>query len=198
MAAAFSSALGLRVVLEQGGEALDDAAGRHHPHRLAGQLAHLLGHRVDVVVVGQQHHLGRSRAPRPTSRIWAVEGFIDWPPGTMWCTPRDRKIRPMPSPVATATTAVRGGGPGGLGRPGAGAPSRTQRSSSTCSARSVTRMSRGRPASRAASIGRADVVGVDVAVPQPVAPDHHDGVADAGPHLLEGRRWCRRAPRAGT
>ena len=30
-----------------------------------------------------------------------------------------------------------------------------------------------------------DVVGVDVAVPHPVAADHDDGVADAGPDLLE-------------
>jgi hypothetical protein len=33
--------------------------------------------------------------------------------------------------------------------------------------------------------GGADVVGVDVAVPHAVAADDHDGVADAGPHLLE-------------
>ena len=35
--------------------------------------------------------------------------------------------------------------------------------------------------------GRADVIGVDVAVPQAVAAHHDDGVADAGPHVLEGR-----------
>ena len=34
--------------------------------------------------------------------------------------------------------------------------------------------------------GRADVVGVDVAVPQPVAADDDDRVADPGPHVLEG------------
>ena len=35
--------------------------------------------------------------------------------------------------------------------------------------------------------GRADVIGVDVAVPQAVPADHHDRVAEAGPHLLERR-----------
>ena len=35
--------------------------------------------------------------------------------------------------------------------------------------------------------GGADVVGVDVAVPDPVAAHHDDGVADAGPHVLERR-----------
>ena len=37
----------------------------------------------------------------------------------------------------------------------------------------------------AASIGGADVVGVDVAVPDAVAADDHDRVADARPHVLE-------------
>ncbi len=32
----------------------------------------------------------------------------------------------------------------------------------------------------------ADVVGVDVAVPQALAADDDDRVADAGPHVLEG------------
>src|SRR5207244_10479573 len=36
----------------------------------------------------------------------AVDGFIDWPPATTSCTPRLRKSRCTPSPVATATTAV--------------------------------------------------------------------------------------------
>ncbi len=47
-------------------------------------------------------------------------------------------------------------------------------------------MSRGRPASSAASIDAPDVVGVDVAVPQAFAAHHHDGVPDARPHLFEG------------
>ena len=76
---------------------------------------------------------------------------MDWPPRTCSWTPRERKMRPMPSPVATATTPVTGAGPGGSAGRGPAAPSRTQRSSSTCSSRSVTRMPLGRPASRAAS-----------------------------------------------
>ena len=99
-------------------------------------------------------------------------------------------MRPMPSPETTATTLVVGGGPGALGaRARARARptlSRTQRSSSTCSSRSVTLMRCGPPGVDAGLDGRADVVGVDVAVPEAVAADHDDGVADAGPHLLEG------------
>ena len=97
-------------------------------------------------------------------------------------------MRRTPSPVATATTAVGTGSltcGGSSTPPPAATPSRTHRSSSTCSIRSVTRMLRGRPQSRAASIGGADVVGVDVAVPDAVAADHDDRVADAGPHVLE-------------
>ena len=41
----------------------------------------------------------------------AVAGFIVWPPTTRWWTPRERKMRPMPSPETTATTLVVGGGP---------------------------------------------------------------------------------------
>ncbi len=50
-------AAGGRVVGQKGGEPLDDAPGRHHPHRLLAQRVHLLGHRPDVLVVGQDHHL---------------------------------------------------------------------------------------------------------------------------------------------
>ena len=118
----------------------------------------------------------------------AVAGFMVWPPTTWWCTPSERKMRPMPSPDTTATTLVVGGGPKpSTEGPAPGAPtfSRTQRSSSTCSSRSVTRIRCGLPISIAASMAAADVVGVDVAVPHPVAPDDDDGVADAGPHVLE-------------
>ena len=67
-------------------------------------------------------------------------------------------------------------------------PSRTQASSSrsaTCSRRSVTRMSRGRP-DRDAGLDRgADVVGVHVAVPEAVAADDDDRVAEVAPRGLE-------------
>ena len=64
-------------------------------------------------------------------------------------------MRPMPSPVTTATTLVVGAGPSRSAPgadPGALEASRTQRSSSTCSARSVTRMRWGRPVSTPASM----------------------------------------------
>ena len=98
-------------------------------------------------------------------------------------------MRPMPSPETTATTLVVGGGPVALdarARPG-GAHALAHPAllldllvevgdADPC----------GAPGVHARLDGRADVVGVDVAVPQPVAADDDDGVADAGPHLLEG------------
>ena len=84
-----------------------------------------------------------------------MAGFMVCPPTTRWWTPRERKIRPMPSPETTATTLVVGGGPvpSVLGpAPGAPTLSRTQRSSSTCSSRSVTLIRCGRPASTPASM----------------------------------------------
>ena len=117
----------------------------------------------------------------------AVEGFIDWPPLTTWWTPSERKMRRMPSPVQTATTAQRTGsrvrlrlgvGAGGLahppllfdllpqvGDPDAAGPARLQR-----------RLD-----------GGADVVGVDVAVPQALPAHHHDRVTQTGPDLAERR-----------
>src|SRR2546430_684917 len=122
-------------------------------------------------------------------------------------------MRPMPVPVATATTAVAGTGQAGSSSGGPAAASRTQRSSSTWSRRSVTRMLRGRPPApppppaplpdRAREAGPgmvggsagiharldrgADVVGVDVAVPQPLPTDDHDRVPDPRPDVLERR-----------
>ena len=80
---------------------------------------------------------------------------MDCPPTTWWWTPSERKMRPIPSPVTTATTLVVGAGPTGWPTgppPGSFDASRTQRSSSTCSARSVTRIRCGRPASTPASM----------------------------------------------
>ena len=153
---------------------------------LVGQGVDLLGHRDDVLVVGQDHDLvGRRRLDRLEQlggrRVHRLAAGDD-------ALHAER--------VEDAADAVAGGHrhDGRLDRLvraraglGPGAASRTQRSSSTCSSRSVTRMLRGRPQSMAASIGGADVVGVDVAVPDAVAADHHDRVADAGPHVLERR-----------
>ena len=44
----------------------------------------------------------------------------------------------------------------------------------------------------------ADVVGVDMAVPQAAAAHHHYGVADPGPHLLEIRDGVVRAHAGST
>ena len=131
----------------------------------------------------------------------AVAGFIVWPPTTRWCTPRERKMRPMPSPETTATTLVVGGGPvpSALG-PGA-------RSSHALADPALLLdlfVEVGHPDAvwppgvDAGLDGGTDVVGVDVAVPDAVAPDHHDGVADAGPDLLEGLNGVVGRARAGT
>ena len=63
-------------------------------------------------------------------------------------------MRLMPSPAATATTAVHTGSVtcGGTSTMSDAVASRTHRSSTTCSMRSVTRIWRGRPASTAASM----------------------------------------------
>ncbi len=85
----------------------------------------------------------------------AVDGFIVCPPVTTRWTPRLWKMRRTPSPTETATTAVWTGSVacgGSSTDPPPAAPSRTQRSSSTWSSRSVTRIFRGRPTSTAASM----------------------------------------------
>ena len=98
-------------------------------------------------------------------------------------------MRPMPSPETTATTLVVGGGPAPsvLGP----APGRAHALAHPALLLDllveVGHPDAVRPPGVHAGLdGRADVVGVDVAVPQAVAADHDDGVADAGPHLLEG------------
>ncbi len=88
------------------------------------------------------------------SRICAVDGFIDWPPATTRCTPR--LVSRRSHAVTDADRDHRGGdGAAGCGalvvRSATTSASRTQRSSSTCSIRSVMRMLCGRPASMPAS-----------------------------------------------
>ena len=133
------------------------------------------------------------------SRICAVDGFIDWPPATTCCTPRLVSRRRMPSPTPTATTAVVTAG------------------WSPNSSRSATHLGLAHPALlfdlldevgdadlvRAARVDAgfdrgADVVRVDVAVPEAVAADDDDRVADRAPRVAERRASCRRARRAGT
>ena len=92
-------------------------------------------------------------------------------------------MRRMPSPVATATTAVVTGSTGAGRRRRSG--SRTQRSSFDL-LEQVGDPDVAGPAGVDGGLDRgADVVGVDVAVPDAVAADDHDRVADAGPHVLE-------------
>ena len=119
----------------------------------------------------------------------AIDGFIDWPPAIRRWTPSERKIRPMPSPLATATTLVTGVGPSGA-CDGPEASIAGTLADPTLLFDLLHQVGDpdgpGAAGVQAGLDGRADLVGVDVAVPQPVAADHHDGVAEAGPHLLEG------------
>ena len=105
-ASTFSSTSASGSYVEQGGEALGDPAWSARPARSSsvrpstcsatGMMFLLLGRMHDLV--------GRHRLDRLEQL--AVDGFIDWPPATTPCTPSEWKIRRMPSPVATATTAV--------------------------------------------------------------------------------------------
>lgn len=97
-------------------------------------------------------------------------------------------MRPMPSPVATATTPVVGGGPGGTSAgplPAALAPA-----DPTFLFHLFEQVGHpdvaGAPGVQRRFHRSPDVVGVDVAVPQPVPTDDHDGITQAGPDLLEG------------
>ena len=106
-----------------------------------------------------------------------------WPPVTTPCTPKPAEQLDQAAAAATATTAqVVTPAPGGrLTRraphgllPHGVAPPRP-------SYRSVTRIFDGRPPVQGDLDGRADVVGVHMAVPQPLAADDDDRVADPGP-----------------
>ena len=128
----------------------------------------------------------RRRTASTASRICAVDGFIDCPPATTCCTPRLREAAcASPSPTATATTPVAtcssSARAGRVGRPACSRTHASSSRSSTCSRRSVTRMSRGPPGDDAGLDGGADVVGVHVAVPDAVAADDDDRVAEIAP-----------------
>ena len=118
----------------------------------------------------------------------AVDGFIDWPPLTTWWTPSDRKMRRMPSPVQTATTAQRTGSGVRLGL-GLGAGRLAYPPLLLDLLPQVGHPDAAGPAGLEGRLdGGADVVGVDVAVPQAFAAHHDDRVAQTRPHLPERRQ----------
>ncbi len=121
MAAALVFGAGLGVVLEKGGQALLDAGRLHHEGGFCGSSAACSATATMFLLFGRI----TTSAPgtdSTTSRICSVDGFIDWPPATMWWTPREWKMRRIPSPVATATTDVTGAGSSGAARAGASSP----------------------------------------------------------------------------
>ena len=88
----------------------------------------------------------------------------------------------MPSPLATATTAVRGGGSVSRPPPAATARALADPALLLDLLGEVGDPDVAGPAGVECRLDRrADVVGVDVAVPQAVAADHDDGVPEARP-----------------
>ena len=155
-----------------------DLAVRSSTRSATGRMLPLLGRMIT----------SSDRTASTASTSSAVDGFMDWPPAMSPCTPRDRKIRPTPSPVATATTPVVGAGPGGVaaGPLPDGARALTHPALLLHLLEQVGHPDGARPAGVEGRLdGRTDVIGVDVAVPQAVPADHHDGVPEAGPDLLE-------------
>ena len=95
-------------------------------------------------------------------------------------------MRPTPAPETTATTPVTGDGSGRGGVLGVGHllahPPLLFDLLGQVGHPDLARP----PGVEARFDGGPDVVGVDVAVPEAVPADHHDGVADPGPDFLEG------------
>ena len=120
------------------------------------------------------------------SRIWAVDGFIDWPPATTAWTPT---LAQQPAdPVADRDRDDRGGHRSSRPR------SRVGQVRGLADPVLLLDLLEevgdpdlgGTPGLDAGFDGGADVVGVHVGVPDPVAADHDDRVADRVPRLLEG------------
>ncbi len=177
----------LRVVLEKGGEAFLDAGSRDDPDRLGGLDGRLLGDRNDVVVVREDHHLfagghldgeeqvGGRRVHRltPAHDLMHAQRAEDAPNTVAGAdrhhrTPHRLRVRlgfglgagrvPYPPFLFDLLPEVRNAD---ASRP-AGFQGRLD--------------------------GGAYVVGVDVTVPQPAPAHDDDRVAQAGPHLPEGRQ----------
>ena len=116
----------------------------------------------------------------------AVDGLSVWPPVTMPCTRRLENSSASPSP-----RAHRDHRRGDRRQPGAGAAG-DRRLATACSLGDLLEQVGDADLLRpSVEVERdldrgADVVGVDVAVPEPVAADDHDRVADLAPALLEG------------
>ena len=173
------------VVLEQRGEALDDRVRGHDGHGLGRRGRSPARPPVGCSCCSARARPGPSRWRSTAATRSAVDGFIDWPPATRTRTPRERKMRPTPSPTTTATTDV----VGRLVRFGVGLhgtalahPAFLDDLFGEVGDADVA----GPSGVERRFDGRADVVGVDVAVVEAVAADDDDGVADPGPDLAKG------------
>ena len=183
---------GLGVVGEEGGEALAHTPGRHDGDGLGRLRVHLLGHRDDVLVVGEDHDLvGGARLDRgqEISRR-RVHGLAT----------RDHALdaEAVEDPLdAVAHGDGDHGGGDGLGGvrgllDGPAAGNAIQDPSLLVEALDLLEEVGDADLLRPTGVdggldGGPDVVGVDVAVPDAVATDHDDGIPDAGPHVLERR-----------
>jgi len=137
---------GVRIVLEQRRETFDDRIRGHDSHGLIDQRIDLLGDRSNVLLFARA-------PPDPSGRAHRLDEVGRG--GVHGLTPRraherrasercDRRLRPRRLRRPRSWAARR------VPRPAARHSLATQRSSMICSVRSVTRMSRGRPASIAA------------------------------------------------
>ena len=187
---------GLGVVGQQGGEALGGTPGGHHPDRLVGLGVDLAGHGDDVLVVGEDDDLvGRHRLDDLEQlRRRRVHGLA---------AEDDALHAEAVEDAADAVTGADGDDRGGHRR---GADDAVQLGGGVADPALLLDLLEqvghpdlaGAAAVQGGLDGVADVVGVDVAVPEAVAADDHDRVADAGPHVLERRDGRVRAPRGGT
>ena len=160
------------LVHRDGGQALDLRLGRDHLDgdvvlglgRAGGDLGGAHG----VAVVGQHDDLGRAAAGDRLEEL-AGRGPLARPAGH---DDGARRLEERGQP-----------GPGGHGddlATGAGGGPVPAACSATCSAKWVTRIAVGAAGGDAGLDRRADVVDVDVDVPQAVAADHHEAVAERG------------------
>ena len=120
----------------------------------------------------------------------AVDGFIVCPPRTMPCTPSSRNSSLIPAPLLTATTAHVTAGCSESGAGGGRSGDELGLAHGVLGGDLLEQVGDPDLPGPAVEVegdldGGADVVGVDVTVPDPVPADHDDGVADRSPSLLE-------------
>ena len=180
-----------RLVHGEGGEALHLRVGGDHrdPHVAVSSRAVRAAASAAAIESRSLGSTITSAAPAPViaSRIWPVDGRRPGPPRHDGGAGLARTAPPSPAPAATATTArpVRATAP--------------RRADALDLLGEVGDPDPVRPAGLDAGLdGGADVVDVHVDVPQAVAADHDERVAERGQRVAQRRDRGRRRRRAGT